>query len=51
MNPKPSAGRTALLTGASKGLGKAMALALAGSGARIILVSRDETKLNEVAPK
>ena len=42
-------GRTALITGASKGLGKAMALALAEAGAGIALVSRDEAKLNEVA--
>ena len=42
-------GRTALLTGASKGLGKAMALALAQTGARIALVSRDAAKLNIVA--
>ena len=42
-------GRIALITGASKGLGKAMALALAKAGAGIALVSRDEAKLNEVA--
>jgi len=42
-------GKTALITGASKGLGKAMALALAEAGARIALVSRDETKLHETA--
>ena len=42
-------GRTALITGASKGLGKAMALALAGAGASVALVSRDEPKLNDVA--
>jgi NAD(P)-dependent dehydrogenase (short-subunit alcohol dehydrogenase family) len=42
-------GKTALITGASKGLGKAMALALADAGAGIALVSRDETKLGEVA--
>jgi NAD(P)-dependent dehydrogenase (short-subunit alcohol dehydrogenase family) len=41
--------RTALITGASKGLGKAMALALAEAGANIALVSRDEAKLNDVA--
>ena len=41
--------RTALITGASKGLGKAMALALAQAGASIALVSRDEAKLNDVA--
>ena len=38
-----------MITGASKGLGKAMALALAAEGARIALVSRDEARLNEVA--
>ena len=42
-------GKTALITGASKGLGKAIALALAQAGARIALVSRDGTKLNDVA--
>ena len=43
------AGRTALITGASKGLGKAMAIALAAEGARVGLVSRDATLLNAVA--
>jgi NAD(P)-dependent dehydrogenase (short-subunit alcohol dehydrogenase family) len=43
------AGRTALITGASKGLGKAMAIALAAEGARIGLVSRDVALLNGVA--
>lgn len=38
-------GKTAVITGASKGLGKAMALALSGAGAKIALVSRDEQKL------
>jgi len=42
-------GKTALITGASKGLGKAMALALAEAGASIALVSRDEKRLEEVA--
>ncbi len=37
--------RTAVITGASKGLGRAMALALAAEGARIALVSRDREKL------
>jgi NAD(P)-dependent dehydrogenase (short-subunit alcohol dehydrogenase family) len=41
--------RTAVITGASKGLGKAMALALAAEGARIALVSRDAEKLTAVA--
>ena len=42
-------GKTALITGASKGLGKAMAVALAEAGASVALVSRDEQKLDEVA--
>lgn len=41
-------GRTALITGASRGLGKAMALALSAAGASIVLVARDEEKLNIV---
>lgn len=41
--------RIALITGASRGLGKSMALALAGAGARLALVARDAAKLNEVA--
>lgn len=41
-------GRTALITGASKGLGKAMALALSAEGAKIVLVARDKYKLNAV---
>jgi len=42
-------GKTALITGASRGLGKAMAMALAQAGARVVLVSRNEAKLKEVA--
>jgi NAD(P)-dependent dehydrogenase (short-subunit alcohol dehydrogenase family) len=42
-------GKTALVTGASKGLGKAIALELARAGARVALVARDEAKLNAVA--
>jgi len=41
--------RVALITGASRGLGKAMALALAGAGARLALVGRDTQKLEETA--
>jgi NAD(P)-dependent dehydrogenase (short-subunit alcohol dehydrogenase family) len=39
--------KTAVITGASKGLGKAMALALGSAGASIALVSRDIEQLNE----
>src|SRR5881394_3808063 len=42
-------GRTALITGASKGLGRAMAVALARAGAGVALVSRDAEKLADVA--
>jgi NAD(P)-dependent dehydrogenase (short-subunit alcohol dehydrogenase family) len=49
MSTKPLNGKVALITGASKGLGKAMALALAEAGASIALVSRDRAKLEAVA--
>jgi len=39
--------KTAVVTGASKGLGKAIALALASAGAKVALVSRDLDQLNE----
>jgi len=41
-------GRTAVITGGSRGLGEAMAKALAESGARIALVARDTKRLGEV---
>jgi len=37
--------RVALVTGASKGIGKAVAIALAGAGARVCLLSRNEENL------
>jgi NAD(P)-dependent dehydrogenase (short-subunit alcohol dehydrogenase family) len=49
MSGKKLEGKTALITGASKGLGKAMALALAEVGVRVILVSRNLEQLNETA--
>jgi NAD(P)-dependent dehydrogenase (short-subunit alcohol dehydrogenase family) len=40
--------KVAIVTGASKGLGKAMALALGSAGANIALVSRDAERLKSV---
>ena len=48
MGEKELQGKVALITGASRGLGKAMALALAAAGARVALVSRNLDRLNEV---
>jgi len=42
-------GRTALVTGASQGIGRACALALAQAGVRVALAARNEDKLNQVA--
>jgi 3-oxoacyl-[acyl-carrier protein] reductase len=42
-------GRTALITGASQGIGRACALTLAKAGARVALAARNEAKLTEVA--
>jgi NAD(P)-dependent dehydrogenase (short-subunit alcohol dehydrogenase family) len=49
MSAKKLDGRVAVITGGSRGLGRAMALALAGEGARIALVARDREKLDAVA--
>lgn len=43
------AGRHALVTGASRGIGAAIAAALAEAGARVSLVARDSARLREVA--
>ncbi|MDI3254161.1 3-oxoacyl-[acyl-carrier-protein] reductase [Pseudacidobacterium ailaaui] len=42
-------GKTALVTGASQGIGRACAIALAHAGAKIALAARNEEKLNQVA--
>jgi 3-oxoacyl-[acyl-carrier protein] reductase len=42
-------GKTALVTGASQGIGRACAIELARAGARLALAARNESKLTEVA--
>jgi NAD(P)-dependent dehydrogenase (short-subunit alcohol dehydrogenase family) len=40
-------GKVAVVTGASRGIGRATALALAGAGAKVALLGRDRTRLEE----
>ncbi len=49
MDRLPLADRTALVTGASRGIGAATAAALNRAGARVALVARDRTQLELVA--
>jgi NADP-dependent 3-hydroxy acid dehydrogenase YdfG len=44
-------GRTAVVTGASRGIGAGIAEALAGQGVRVALVARTESKLKEIAAR
>ena len=43
--------QVALVTGGSKGLGEAMARALAGAGASVVITSRHQDEAQQVAEK
>jgi 3-oxoacyl-[acyl-carrier protein] reductase len=45
---QPLAGKTAIVTGASRGIGRAIAIRLATEGVRAVLGARDAAALNEV---
>jgi NADP-dependent 3-hydroxy acid dehydrogenase YdfG len=45
----PLGGKTAAITGASRGIGAATARGLAAAGARVVLVARNETDLSAIA--
>ena len=45
----PLSGRTAVVTGASRGIGAGISAALAREGVRVVMLARNEAKLNETA--
>lgn len=47
--PRKLQGRSIVLTGASSGIGRATALAMAGEGASLVLAARSEGALQELA--
>jgi NAD(P)-dependent dehydrogenase (short-subunit alcohol dehydrogenase family) len=51
MNDRSVKGRVALITGASRGIGAATAVALAAAGTKVVLAARDERALYGVADR
>lgn len=45
------AGQTALVTGGSKGIGRAICLVLAKEGANVIIAARNESEIKETMDK
>jgi 3-oxoacyl-[acyl-carrier protein] reductase len=48
-NSKSLAGKIAIVTGGSRGIGRAIALRLASEGARVVIAARDAKALAGVA--
>jgi 3-oxoacyl-[acyl-carrier protein] reductase len=46
---KPLAGKISIVTGAGRGIGRAIALVLSGAGSRVALAARSESELRSVA--
>ncbi|MBL4784957.1 MAG: SDR family NAD(P)-dependent oxidoreductase, partial [Cohaesibacteraceae bacterium] len=42
-------GKTAVITGASRGIGKATAMHLAGLGATVVLTARNASQISDIA--
>ena len=48
MAKKPFVNKVAVVTGSSRGIGHAIAMALGKAGAKVVLNGRDEERLREV---
>ena len=50
MSTEPLSGTTAMVTGASRGLGRGISVALAEAGAQVVGVARDAARLSRLTP-